>query len=470
MDSTGADGDSRNLTRSHGKIKQADRQRQHIPRSAVKDRMAIDVLLNDQPESPEEEGQPSVKPVKSPPHHVHGNHHYVAGNIQQQQEPLPSLATLLNAPAPGNSSADASPFGHANVYTNSFSNQQMPRYSSAEPSWPQQRILPHPYDHLNAISSDNNSNNRSHHMQQQQQILEHVVRSPSTSGNFQSTDTNHQQIVASVARYLSSGHHRNASSAPVSSSVSSSSTSVTRAPTLTNDSSARSSDVLMPGHNLRASSTPVSASSSSISAVALSLEDVDENIAFQLVIRQQPVHARVCGYGEKDRRTVDPPPIIQMLAFDKTTGQRINDRVPKILRHSHNFVLKCCLIDDKDSRDATTDPTTGTRMLIGQLVSSLHTLSDLNGEMGYFFVFPDLSVRLEGSYKLKFILSNIEWARNARPNDSVNTLGVIYSNTMTAYTAKKFPGMLDSSDLVKHFFDQGVKVTVRRKDRSNQPH
>ncbi|KAI8841971.1 hypothetical protein BJ741DRAFT_593781 [Chytriomyces cf. hyalinus JEL632] len=33
----------------------------------------------------------------------------------------------------------------------------------------------------------------------------------------------------------------------------------------------------------------------------------------RLVIRQQPLHSRMCGFGEKvDRRPVDPPPIIQL--------------------------------------------------------------------------------------------------------------------------------------------------------------
>jgi hypothetical protein len=38
---------------------------------------------------------------------------------------------------------------------------------------------------------------------------------------------------------------------------------------------------------------------------------------FHLVIRQQPKHSRMCGYGEKvDRRPIDPPPIIQLVVDD----------------------------------------------------------------------------------------------------------------------------------------------------------
>ncbi|KAG0000289.1 hypothetical protein BGZ80_006390 [Entomortierella chlamydospora] len=33
----------------------------------------------------------------------------------------------------------------------------------------------------------------------------------------------------------------------------------------------------------------------------------------RIKIVQQPLHARMCGFGEKDRRPVDPPPIVQLL-------------------------------------------------------------------------------------------------------------------------------------------------------------
>lgn len=33
-------------------------------------------------------------------------------------------------------------------------------------------------------------------------------------------------------------------------------------------------------------------------------------------IVQQPLHARMCGFGEKDRRPIDPPPIVQLILDD----------------------------------------------------------------------------------------------------------------------------------------------------------
>jgi hypothetical protein len=48
-----------------------------------------------------------------------------------------------------------------------------------------------------------------------------------------------------------------------------------------------------------------------------------------------------------------------------------------------------------------------TRSTTGSIVSSLYRLKDLDNKDGAFFVFPDLSVRMEGQYRLKFSLFEI---------------------------------------------------------------
>ena len=48
-----------------------------------------------------------------------------------------------------------------------------------------------------------------------------------------------------------------------------------------------------------------------------------------------------------------------------------------------------------------------TRMLEGRLVSSAHLVRDLDGSKACFFVFTDLSIRLEGSFTLLFQLVHL---------------------------------------------------------------
>lgn len=60
---------------------------------------------------------------------------------------------------------------------------------------------------------------------------------------------------------------------------------------------------------------------------------------------------------------------------------------------------------DKEGREMNTS--LRMRNLVGSLVSSASKLYDLDGNLGIFFVFPDISIRSEGTYKLKFSLIDI---------------------------------------------------------------
>ncbi|KAG0168494.1 hypothetical protein DFQ29_010132, partial [Apophysomyces sp. BC1021] len=43
---------------------------------------------------------------------------------------------------------------------------------------------------------------------------------------------------------------------------------------------------------------------------------------YELVVVQQPLRARMCGFGDKDRRPISPPPILQL--FVKQKEQLLN--------------------------------------------------------------------------------------------------------------------------------------------------
>lgn len=47
------------------------------------------------------------------------------------------------------------------------------------------------------------------------------------------------------------------------------------------------------------------------------------------------------------------------------------------------------------------------RFLVGSLVSSPTLLKNLNDEKGYYFAFPDSSVRMTGQYRLHFNLIHL---------------------------------------------------------------
>ncbi|PIA18772.1 hypothetical protein COEREDRAFT_79756 [Coemansia reversa NRRL 1564] len=185
-------------------------------------------------------------------------------------------------------------------------------------------------------------------------------------------------------------------------------------------------------------------------------------IEHRLVLRQEPNRSRMCGIGEKaDRRPVDPPPIIQLHVSDTTTT---NNRVPSCRIYLHNpyYFMYATLMDERGERELNTLSDKKARTMTGSVVASLAHLKDVDGNDGAFFVFPDLSVRCEGVYKLKFSLFEIV-------GNQVFFCKSITSTMFTVYSAKKFPGMEESTRLTKLFAEQGLKIRVRKEQKTGRP-
>lgn len=138
------------------------------------------------------------------------------------------------------------------------------------------------------------------------------------------------------------------------------------------------------------------------------------------------------------------------------------------------------------SEDFPAQPTQGgqfTRNLIGSLTASAFRLRDDKKEMGIWFILQDLSVRTEGKFRLKFSFFNLatyrsllesslmvrspsEAGEQRRGNVSLHRgaskcLATILSDVFQVSSAKKFPGMFDSTDLSKAFARQGIRIPVR---------
>lgn len=90
-------------------------------------------------------------------------------------------------------------------------------------------------------------------------------------------------------------------------------------------------------------------------------------------------------------------------------------------------------------------------------------------EAGY-FIFPDLSVRHEGRYRLSFSLfetTKEEKDFDLEPPEGDLPPGVdwrmeIKTLPFSVYSAKKFPGLMESTQLSKTVADQGCRVRIRR--------
>ncbi|KAI4935979.1 hypothetical protein J4E85_001307 [Alternaria conjuncta] len=183
------------------------------------------------------------------------------------------------------------------------------------------------------------------------------------------------------------------------------------------------------------------------------------NLNYELRVRQQPIAARACGFGERDRRVIDPPPIIQLLVTDPKTGAAEQEE----LRYSLN-VVHCTLWNAEGTNEETAliqpDRRT-TRRLMGQLVASPSVAKDEHDAEGCFFCFPDLSCRTHGKYRLRFVLMRID-PMNLHVGGFSPILTEVLSDVFTVYTAKDFPGMRPSSALTRALKLQGCNIQVKK--------
>ncbi|KAG0268938.1 hypothetical protein DFQ27_005233 [Actinomortierella ambigua] len=105
--------------------------------------------------------------------------------------------------------------------------------------------------------------------------------------------------------------------------------------------------------------------------------------------------------------------------------------------------------------------TAASRNLTGSTVASGNLLTDLDGHLGVYFIFQDMSVRSDGIFTLKFSFALPPIHGSAASQITASC----FSEPFTIYSAKRFPGMTESTALSKHFAKQGIKVPIRKEAR-----
>lgn len=237
---------------------------------------------------------------------------------------------------------------------------------------------------------------------------------------------------------------------------------------------------------------------------------------YHLHVRQQPIAARACGAGDRDRRPVDPPPIVQILLTDfdpesqddrdilsdprftvgcllfpvpDTTGwtpsseaessqsaerdadgvARADDSFSTPLLSGKAFMSPFFVDADPDPNSAPTHPSSDDIHPFSRAPGppthgqhqALSNASKLN-QPATFFIFADLSIRSAGLYRLQFRLMN--WGSVEDTGQSMPILAEAWSDPFRVYAAKDFPGMRDSSILAEGLKELGF---VELKTRGN---
>jgi hypothetical protein len=173
-----------------------------------------------------------------------------------------------------------------------------------------------------------------------------------------------------------------------------------------------------------------------------------------------------------DRRPVDPPPIVELRVYEGE-GAALQDIT---FSYNANFFLFATLENARVVAQGRVPPGPTTfPVLTGTPVAGMAYL-DRPQPAGY-FIFPDLSVRHEGRYRLSFALyEELKEARDMDPEDRQNLeiarLGgneahvshrlEVKSAPFTVFSAKKFPGLTESTALSRMVAEQGCRVRIRR--------
>ncbi|KAF2711174.1 hypothetical protein K504DRAFT_375738 [Pleomassaria siparia CBS 279.74] len=195
------------------------------------------------------------------------------------------------------------------------------------------------------------------------------------------------------------------------------------------------------------------------------------DIRYCLQVIQQPERARACGSGAKssaDRRPVDPPPIVELRVWEG--DQEIT------FSYNASFFLFATLENARTiAPGRTPNAAPSFPVLTGTPVAGMAYL-DRPSPAGY-FIFPDLSVRHEGKYRLSFALyEELKDPKDMDPEDR-STMGAhahagvdahvshrleVKSSPFIVFSAKKFPGLSESTALSRMVAEQGCRVRIRR--------
>lgn len=307
---------------------------------------------------------------------------------------------------------------------------------------------------------------------------------------------------------------------------------------------------------------------------------------YRLDVVQQPQRARMCGFGDKDRRPITPPPCVRIVLTDPNTGKEIdvNDidhvmfvlnvdlwsedgqREVNLVRHTNSApsissTTPCSYTGIADNAyhpilpsntshrepqyapvggmgypthqsqpgyapayggpapgypvpqqygppggyppspaypgynglapadyprqnyvaggfssrvsGSSNNATTGmfTRNLIGSLAASAFRLQDTSDRIGIWFILQDLSIRTEGTFRLRFSFVNVGPTGpplNGGKAAKAPILASCYSEPFTVFSAKKFPGVCDSTPLSKCFAAQGIKIPIRKEGQDSK--
>ncbi|XJO78721.1 hypothetical protein BDV3_003119 [Batrachochytrium dendrobatidis] len=196
----------------------------------------------------------------------------------------------------------------------------------------------------------------------------------------------------------------------------------------------------------------------------------------KLVVRQEPIHGRTCGFANvKDRRMINPALILQVVNQNgDVQGINSDDYLCLVslaaveadgggdrsaaLNSRSKMCLRARNTRPEDANDITRADLIN-QTVVGANIKTADLLIDLNGTNGVFFIFSDISVRVHGRYRLKCQLMKKNFSNG---EFNLDVCSIAYTRPFMMYPPKNYPGMTEGTNLSRWFSQQGALVSVRR--------
>ncbi|KAH9993703.1 velvet factor-domain-containing protein [Russula compacta] len=131
-----------------------------------------------------------------------------------------------------------------------------------------------------------------------------------------------------------------------------------------------------------------------------------ESKTYYLEVIQEPEVSAEFGSAALSRLPLAPPLVAQLIIRD-SRGNVIESDPEHPYLICHLSLLSADGTRVLDPISSSNSPFPPNRLLYGNIVSSPHYLRNLQGRSGVYFLFPDVSVRLQGQYALQLTLMRL---------------------------------------------------------------
>ncbi|KAI0084495.1 velvet factor-domain-containing protein [Irpex rosettiformis] len=184
-----------------------------------------------------------------------------------------------------------------------------------------------------------------------------------------------------------------------------------------------------------------------------------DNRLYRLEIVQHPLKAAEFGLSPLTRLPLAPPLIAQLHYRDRSTPDDMDGNdFPFLIAHIALYNA------DGSSPVDVIGPggqTPSQQRLYGNLVSSPQTLRNLQGRLGVYFLFPDVSIRWSGRFTLSVTLMRIPRVDPTRSPINIAEQGVVLaqarSHVFDVYSREEYVAPAQTP-LTQYFLQQGVRM------------